>query len=479
MSPQSEGLHRRAFRLRLYYRWTDAVAAALAYTALYGYRKAVLEPLRFGIPQLEWESTFFEGLLATVLYWAFIHRLSGIHREVLRRSRLADLVHTFQVGILASLPLFAALILDDDVKDYRHYYWSFGVYLGVFLSVTALGRYALATATYAQIKSGKLRFPTLLIGSPKRLKPVLDRYRLAQRPTGNAFSGWLTGSLPADPSDPQLDLPLLGSWNDARSVVERYGIEEVMIALDATEHHLLEKLLVQIESLNVRIQWVPDTLSILTGQVKLDAHGVPLVDIQRNPIPAWQEAVKRMVDLLVSGTALAVLSPFLVFTAWRVKQSGPGPIFYYQERVGRNGKTFWIVKFRSMRVDAETNGPQLSSDHDPRITPWGRIMRKYRLDELPQFWNVLRGDMSLVGPRPERPYYAQQLLERAPHYAQLHKIRPGITSWGMVRYGYASNLEEMLERMEYDLVYLENATLFADLKVLVYTVLIVLQGRGK
>ena len=262
-------------------------------------------------------------------------------------------------------------------------------------------------------------------------------------------------------------------------MVERYGIEEVMIALDATEHHLLEKLLVQIESLNVRIQWVPDTLSILTGQVKLDAHGVPLVDIQRNPIPAWQEAVKRMVDLLVSGTALAVLSPFLVFTAWRVKQSGPGPIFYYQERVGRNGKTFWIVKFRSMRVDAETNGPQLSSDHDPRITPWGRIMRKYRFDELPQFWNVLRGDMSLVGPRPERPYYAQQLLERAPHYAQLHKIRPGITSWGMVRYGYASNLEEMLERMEYDLVYLENATLFADLKVLVYTVLIVLQGRGK
>ena len=479
MSPQSEGLYRRAIRLRLYYRWFDAAAAALAYTALYGYRKSVLEPLRFGIPQLEWESTFFEGLVATVLYWALIHRMSGIHREVLRRSRLGDLVHTFQVGILASLPLFALLILDDDVKDYRHYYWSYGVYLGVFLTATSLGRYALATSTYAQIKSGRLRFPTLLIGSAKRLEPVLERYRIAQRPTGNVFSGWLSSSSQSTTTDSLVDLPLLGTWNEAGSVVQRLGIEEVMIALDATEHHLLEQLLTQLEPLNVRIQWVPDTLSILTGQVKLDAHGVPLVDIQRNPIPAWQEVVKRMVDLFVSFTALAVSAPLLLFIAWKVKQSSPGPIFYHQERVGRNGKSFWIVKFRSMKIDAEANGPQLSSDDDPRITPWGRVMRKYRLDELPQFWNVLRGDMSLVGPRPERPYYAKQLLEQAPHYAQLYKIRPGITSWGMVRYGYASNLSEMLERMKYDLVYLENATLFADLKVLVYTVLIVLQGRGK
>lgn len=478
MSPVGPGLNAWARRLRLLYRCSDALAAAAAYTALYAYRKSVLEPLRFGIPHLDWESTFFEGLLATVIYWALVHRVSGIHREVLRRSRLSDLVHTLQVGILASLPLFALLILDDDVKNYKHYYWSYAVYLGSYLILTAFGRYFWATYTYRMIKSGRLQFPTLLIGTPQRLAPILERYRRALRPTGTVFAGWLSSS--SESNDPKsMELPYWGNWEQARTVIERNGIEEVMIALESSEHALLEQLLLQIESLEVRIQWVPDSLTLLTGNVKLDAHGVPLVDIRRNPIPAWQESVKRALDVAVAAIGLGVLTPLIIFTAWKVRRSSPGPIFYRQDRVGRGGRLFSIVKFRSMYVDAEAHGPQLSSDDDPRITPWGRLMRKYRLDELPQFWNVLMGDMSLVGPRPERPDHTQQLLERAPHYAQLHKIRPGITSWGMVRYGYASEVDQMLERMKYDLVYLDNPTLFADFKVLVYTVLIVLQGRGK
>jgi exopolysaccharide biosynthesis polyprenyl glycosylphosphotransferase len=477
MSPRSDGLKRRANALRLAYRWTDALVAGLAYTALYGYRKAVLEPIRFGIPSLQWENTYFEGLIATVIYWALIYRISGIHREVLRKSRLSDVVLTLQTVLLASIPLFAAVILDDDVRNYQHYYWSFAVYLGVLLPGTLVGRYLWATWTYRQIRAGKLQFPTLLIGSPERLLPVVQRYHAAQRPTGNVFAGWL--STPSSESKTLDSLPHLGSWTDASKCIERYGIEEVMVALVPEEHGLLESILLHLEAHQVRIQWVPDTLSILTGQVKLDAHGVPLVDIKRHPLPAWQESVKRGADVFFSSVALVVLSPLLVLTAFLVSRSSPGPVLYRQERVGLGGKTFKIIKFRSMYVGAEAQGPQLSSDDDPRITPWGKIMRKYRLDELPQFWNVWVGEMSLVGPRPERPYYAQQLLDRAPHYAQLYKLRPGITSWGMVRYGYASDVNQMLERMEYDLVYLENVTLFADLKVLVYTVLIVLQGRGK
>src|SRR5690606_26816587 len=163
----------------------------------------------------------------------------------------------------------------------------------------------------------------------------------------------------------------------------------------------------------------------------------------------------------------------------RVKWSSPGPIFYRQERIGLNGKPFHLVKFRSMYLDAEKDGPQLASDNDPRITPIGHFMRKYRLDELPNFWNVLKGDLSLVGPRPERQFFINQIVEQEPHYRQLLKVRPGITSWGQVKYGYASNVDEMLQRLKFDILYIENMSLLLDLKIMFYTVLVLVQGKGK
>ena len=193
----------------------------------------------------------------------------------------------------------------------------------------------------------------------------------------------------------------------------------------------------------------------------------------------WQYSVKRLMDILLSLLALVLLSPVFLVTAIIVKCTSPGPIFYAQERIGYRGKPFKMHKFRSMYVDAEASGPALSSDDDPRITPFGRIMRKYRLDEIPQFYNVLKGTMSLVGPRPERQYFIDKIVERAPEYMLLHKVKPGITSWGQVKYGYAENVDEMVERLRYDLLYLENMSLATDIKILLYTVLIIFQGRGK
>ncbi|MDC0083542.1 sugar transferase, partial [Schleiferiaceae bacterium] len=189
--------------------------------------------------------------------------------------------------------------------------------------------------------------------------------------------------------------------------------------------------------------------------------------------------IKRFFDIVVASLLLVLASPFIVFSISMIAVGSPGPIFYTQERLGKNGRAFKIIKLRSMYQDAEAQGPQLSSEEDPRITPWGRTMRKFRLDELPQFLNVLKGDMAIVGPRPERRFFFDQIIATAPQYRYLLKVKPGITSWGMVKFGYAENVEEMIERARFDLIYTENITLVNDIKILFYTLVTVLQGRGK
>jgi exopolysaccharide biosynthesis polyprenyl glycosylphosphotransferase len=275
-------------------------------------------------------------------------------------------------------------------------------------------------------------------------------------------------------------LPKLGSMPDLAGVIRKNEVKQVVVAIESSEHHQLREILNQLADRNVIIKIVPDMYDILSGSVKMNhLLGASFIEIYPELMAKWQYIVKRLADIVLSSLVLIFLSPLYLFVIIRVILSSRGPIFYLQERVGLHGKPFKIYKFRSMKVNAETNGPQLSSHDDPRITQWGKVMRKWRLDELPQFFNVLKGEMSLVGPRPERRYYIDRILDITSDYKHLHRVKPGITSLGMVKFGYAENIQQMIARMKYDLLYIENMSLMLDVKILFYTLSTILQGRGK
>ena len=261
---------------------------------------------------------------------------------------------------------------------------------------------------------------------------------------------------------------------------EREGIWELIVVPTRDDTHQIMNAINRLFSLGLPINISPERFNTMQTPVRIaDIYGEPLVNISRSSMSDSGKNIKRALDILVSAVALILLLPLYAIVAAIIKITSPGPVFYLQERIGLHNKPFNIIKFRSMVNNAEVDGqPQLSSDNDPRITPFGRFMRKYRIDELPQFWNVLKGEMSLVGPRPERKYYIDQITPRIPAYALLHQVHPGITSMGMVKFGYAKDVDEMVERVKYDLMYLNNMSLLNDIKILIYTIKIVFTGRG-
>ena len=269
-------------------------------------------------------------------------------------------------------------------------------------------------------------------------------------------------------NDRKLDeiIPYLGHFEDLEKIKGQYDIDEYIIAIESSEHNKLMNILLKIDDGKARIKSLPDTYVILSGKVQMtNIYGALLLEIISDAMPIWQRVVKRAMDFILSLIAVIILIPFYIFSALAVKLSSPGPVFFLQDRVGKNGKSFKIIKFRTMVMNAEKNGPQLSSKDDPRITKVGKFMRKTRLDEFPQFINVLIGDMSIVGPRPERQFYIDQIAKIQPQYNQLTKVRPGITSWGQVKFGYAENVDQMLQRMKYDLLYLKNRSLSLILRL--------------
>lgn len=462
---------------RLKYIFWDVIAAAFSYTALYYFRQMVIEQGRFENATLSFGATYFKGLVLISGFWITVFWITGFYKDIYRRSRLKELIYTFNSTLLGSIFIFFALILDDWVSGYVDYYKGFLTYFGFQFFTTAILRFLISTRTNHRIKKGKIWFNTILVGSNENAVDLFTEMS-GNKANGNRFVGFVSVHNNIR-FLVEKNLKHLGTHNELTKIIDEYKIEEVIIASESSEHGKLEEIINILEGTNVTVKMIPDTYDIISGKVRLGSLGAPLIEIRHELMPLWQRVVKRIFDIVVSLCVLLILSPVFIFASVMVKFGSSGPIFFRQQRMGNKGRYFEMIKFRSMYEDAEKNGPQLSSQDDPRITRWGRFMRKYRLDELPQFINVLLGQMSIVGPRPERKFYIDQISEKAPHYKYVLKVKPGITSWGMVKFGYAENVDEMIQRLKFDIIYIENMNLFNDLKVLIYTVLIVLQGRGK
>lgn len=472
-------------RLKYRYLIGDLLTAMLAWTLFFYFRKSGLDRTPIDqASQLLSDANYWWGLILVPAGWIALYAIQGSYRKTRRKARLKELGDTAAASLIGVTVLFFAIMLDDEIRSYKYYYISFLFLLVVHFVLTYGVRLIQTTRTVNRIHSRKIGFPTLLIGSgPNAYRTYLDLEN-QEIYTGNLFVGFLSlDAATAHPVDERLTgvMPHLGDLSQCRAIIEQHHVEEVIIALEESEKGTIRDIILAVNSIDdLILRITPDTHDLLVGHVKVDnVFHSPLITIDNRLMSEWQYSVKRIADVVIALLAMLVLSPVYLITAILVKTTSPGPVFYTQERIGQYGRPFKMHKFRSMYVDAEASGPALSADNDPRITPFGRFMRRVRLDEIPQFYNVLRGTMTMVGPRPERQYYIDLIVQRAPEYMLLQRLKPGITSWGQVRYGYASSVDEMVERLRYDLLYIENMSIATDIKILLYTVKIILQGRGK
>ena len=412
------------------------------------------------------------GQVVIPLFWLVLYYFSGYYNKPFGKSRLTELFSTFITVLIGTAFVFFALLLDDIPRSIDIYYKLFFGMFGLQFFITYIPRLLITQSGMRKIKNREWAMKVLIIGAGgKAVRIAHDLYRLGYDICGFVSEDERT-PVKADRNQ------VLGTVEDIPVLMEKENVDEIVLAVESKNNKALLGILYSLYRYKRPIKVLADRFNMLSKIQLRTIRGIPLVDVTDNNFSPAEQNIKLFLDKVCSVVALLLLSPLFAYIAWRVKKDSPGPVFFRQERIGYLGQPFWMYKFRTMYVNAEENGPSLSSEDDLRVTPFGRIMRKYRLDELPQFWNVLKGDMSLVGPRPERKYFIDEIVKTAPYYYLLHNVRPGITSLGMVKYGYAASVDKMVERMEYDILYYENMSLTLDLTILIYTVKTVITGKG-
>ena len=463
----------------IFYAIFDVVAALLVWLLFYLYRRITNDMVLFG-DKIEYffvpDYSLLPSAISFPIVALFIHYLTGFYNEKVRRSRIVELFSTFIGTFLISTIIYFGLLVDDIVVSYTFYYRSFLILWSLFFVVTYIFRIVQTSIALAKLRKGLIPNNVLIIGTGDTAKKVTEIIAKDSYLTGQKIVGYIAvrDRIVVDES------MVLGRLDTLENEVKDRKANEVIIAVDNMDNDMIFAIANRLIVCGVEVKFAPRLFEVVTGHVSFtNVTSEPLVDITSSRMPAWQQSVKRVFDVGVSLVSMLILLPVYIYVALRVKLGSQGPIFYSQERIGYEGRPFKIYKFRTMYTDAERMGPQLSQVNDPRITPFGHVMRKYRLDELPQFWNILRGDMSIVGPRPERRYYIEQIEKIAPYYCLVYKVKPGLLSWGPIKIGYSDTVEKMVERLRYDIIYMDNMTLQTDIKILFYSIEVIFLGKGQ
>lgn len=426
----------RRKKQQLLYVFIDILSSLLVWGCFLIFRWLVYDGRVFSIDSvLVPMFNFYTPLLTYPIGCLAIYYLSGYYLRPLRKPYLRELLRTFVSALIISFGAFFIFIIDDPVTQYERYFTS----LLVLFALQFLGSYIPRwLVTYISHKLDNDIPRTYTIHTMKEVEQFEQAH-----------------------------------------AVEPYD-EVILDFKSKTKENDIYTLINRLYPRNVEISVVPSLYDMLTGAAMIDeVSDQPLIHITEHKMSDTELCIKRAFDIVVSVAMLILLSPLYFILTLLVWYSSKGPVFYRQERIGLHGLPFEIIKFRTMCVHAETETPQLSADNDPRITKVGKWMRKYRLDELPQFWNILRGDMSIVGPRPERRYFINQIEEKAPYYCMIYKIRPGLTSWGPIKVGYTDTLDKMIRRLNYDIVYIENMSLTLDIKIMFHTIGVIFNGKGQ
>lgn len=453
----------------------DFIFCVLSWILFYYARKSFIEQTEFRT-----NTQFIKGVCLIPFFWIFIYTLQGTYIDTKRLYRSKVIYQSFIGTLLGTCILFFFILIDDTIYSYHNYYASIGLlFIIQFLSII-LVRFLFVSIQVKRIQQKMDHFNTIVIGKYKQVIEFEKELNSTKKSIGNLIVGiFLTDEEDTNTID-YFDKNYIINLDNLKNFTKKQQIEEVIIIDNEINTKDLQLLLSMLSGLGVAVKIKASDFDIALGTIQQDnIFGLLIKEIKFDPMPLWQKSIKRILDLVISFISLIILTPFFILIAIVIKRTSKGPIFFKQERIGKHGQPFNIIKFRTMYINSEQNGPQLSSSNDIRITKFGKFLRKTRIDEFPQFLNVIKGEMSLVGPRPERQFYIDKIAEKEPAFLQLTLINPGITSWGQVKYGYAENVEEMIQRMRFDLLYLKNRTLVLDFKIMLYTLITILKAKGK